>query len=347
MNFENIHFRECFSVNFNGGIIVNKKVSFLIAAYNEEKYIQECLYSCLKQTYNNIEVCIVDDGSHDKTWEIIEKNSTNDTRVKKHRFQTNKGKVIAFNKAFEMSSGEYVAIIGADDKNVQERIEISLKKVEYYDLICFNLIAFSDDQIEQASLMESKFGIKSDCDLTFEMLLFRPIVYGGTIFAKRHIAERIFPLPLVLTHEDWWIPLKAAAMGSVKYFNIPIIYYRQHPDQSSKRIISYNDWLEKNSREIGYYSEILKEFQLTIIQKNYVLMQCNQQLIYLEKSIILRLRLFIEFSYAYCLLKKQIVIKDLFSVKIIGKLFVAALSLRFSFLIWFFKKKFHITSRRK
>jgi len=55
-------------------------VSFIIPAYNEEKFIVECIESCLKQTYENVEVCITDDGSRDHTRKVLLENFRNKNR---------------------------------------------------------------------------------------------------------------------------------------------------------------------------------------------------------------------------------------------------------------------------
>ena len=101
----------CIFKHIPSKIRVNPKlplVSFIIAAYNEESYIEECITSCINQTYSNVEICITDDGSTDNTWNIINKYYSNNPakNLKIDRFHKNKGKIAAFNNSFAMSSGD-------------------------------------------------------------------------------------------------------------------------------------------------------------------------------------------------------------------------------------------------
>ena len=72
----------------------NILVSYLVVAFNEERYIQSCLYSLLAQSYSNIELIFVDDGSEDDTFRIAEKLLKNQSRLnfKLIKFDSNKGK---------------------------------------------------------------------------------------------------------------------------------------------------------------------------------------------------------------------------------------------------------------
>ena len=78
-------------------------VSFLMPAYNAEKYIGEAIESCLNQTYENIEICIVNDGSTDQTGAIIEEYAREFRYIHFFSFPENKGKISAFNKTGSLS----------------------------------------------------------------------------------------------------------------------------------------------------------------------------------------------------------------------------------------------------
>ncbi|MCC5636473.1 glycosyltransferase family 2 protein [Nostoc sp. CHAB 5844] len=97
-------------------------VSVIIPAYNAEKFIEKTLNSVLSQTYKNIEVIVVDDGSHDTTSDIVEFFAQQDSRVILFR-QTNAGVAAARNLAIEKSRGEYIAPIDADDIWYSQKLE--------------------------------------------------------------------------------------------------------------------------------------------------------------------------------------------------------------------------------
>lgn len=97
-------------------------VSVIVPAYNAEAYLAHALNSVLSQTYKNIEVIVVDDGSNDGTAQIVESIIQRDDRVILLR-QPNSGVAVARNLAIEKSRGEYIAPIDADDIWYPQKIE--------------------------------------------------------------------------------------------------------------------------------------------------------------------------------------------------------------------------------
>ncbi len=91
-----------------------KLVSIIVPSYNAEKYIEECLSSIIEQSYNNIEVIVVDDGSTDNTYEIARKLASNDKRLNVYR-KKNEGVSSARNYALELIKGEYCMFVDSDD----------------------------------------------------------------------------------------------------------------------------------------------------------------------------------------------------------------------------------------
>ena len=90
------------------------KVSIIIPVYNAEKYLHECLESICSQTYNNIEILCVDDGSTDMSAETIKTFQKEDKRIVLIQ-QTNQYAGVARNNGFDAAKGEYVVFLDADD----------------------------------------------------------------------------------------------------------------------------------------------------------------------------------------------------------------------------------------
>jgi glycosyltransferase involved in cell wall biosynthesis len=95
-------------------------VSVLMPVYNCEKYLVQAIESILNQTYENIELLILDDGSKDASWKKI--TSFSDTRISYFRFSKNQGNVIALNFLIQKAAGEYITIQDADDWSDLNRI---------------------------------------------------------------------------------------------------------------------------------------------------------------------------------------------------------------------------------
>ena len=91
-----------------------EKISIIIPAYNTEKYIEKCISSALNQTYENIEVVVIDDGSTDRTLDAARECAEKDHRIVLET-QANKGVSAARNHGLDIASGDYVMFLDSDD----------------------------------------------------------------------------------------------------------------------------------------------------------------------------------------------------------------------------------------
>ena len=112
----------------SGTRMKNPKVTVLMSVYNGEKYIQEAIDSILGQTFKDFEFLIINDGSTDKTGEILE--SYNDPRIKIINNEKNIGLTKSLNKGLELATGKYIARQDADDISMPQRLE---KEVEFLE----------------------------------------------------------------------------------------------------------------------------------------------------------------------------------------------------------------------
>lgn len=99
-----------------------KLVSVIMPAYNEEKYIGEAIQSVMDQVYTNWELIIVDDGSKDRTLEIVRQYSDRDLRIRVYQFSENQGACAALNEALKRAEGDYICWLSADDKYKKEML---------------------------------------------------------------------------------------------------------------------------------------------------------------------------------------------------------------------------------
>ena len=107
-------------------------VSIIISAYNAEKYIAQTLDSVLKQTWKNLEIIVVNDGSKDSTAEILENYIHTGIKIV---YQENKGQDAALNNGYRHSSGEYIKFMDSDDlinpEMIQRQVEILNASTEH------------------------------------------------------------------------------------------------------------------------------------------------------------------------------------------------------------------------
>ena len=109
------------------------KVSIIIPIYNVEKYLAECLDSCLNQTHHDIEIVCVNDQSPDNCAEILEKYSKKDSRIKVVNHEENMGLAPARNTGILNSTGDYLIFLDSDDMLSKQAIEVMLAKAKSTD----------------------------------------------------------------------------------------------------------------------------------------------------------------------------------------------------------------------
>lgn len=104
------------------------KVSILSPCYNVEKYISQCLDSIIQQTYKNLQIILVDDGSTDNTLAILNQYASLDSRIEVHH-QENKGVATARNELLSKVKGDYVLFVDSDDWIELDMVEFLIAKV--------------------------------------------------------------------------------------------------------------------------------------------------------------------------------------------------------------------------
>ena len=125
------------------------KVSVLIAVYNTEKYLAECLDSVCAQTLQDIQVICIDDCSTDSSLKILQQYAEKDERFCIIHLTENCGQAIARNKGLQIANGEYIMMLDSDDWLAPDSIEKAYKSItaeEDIDCALFNLTYYYQDQ---------------------------------------------------------------------------------------------------------------------------------------------------------------------------------------------------------
>ena len=108
---------------------MKKLISIIIPVYNSENYLKKCIDSVLSQTYKDIEVIIVNDGSKDNSDKICKNYADQDSRIKYYS-QKNSGVSVTRNNGIKYSSGAYIAFLDSDDYIESNFCEIMLRELE-------------------------------------------------------------------------------------------------------------------------------------------------------------------------------------------------------------------------
>jgi glycosyltransferase involved in cell wall biosynthesis len=98
-------------------------ISVICANYNHAQYLEQAVVSLISQTYKNLEIILVDDGSTDNSVEVMNKLKTLDKRIVVLSYRKNRGKWFALNHAIKHSKGKLISLLDADDQALPERFE--------------------------------------------------------------------------------------------------------------------------------------------------------------------------------------------------------------------------------
>ena len=130
------------------------KISVIVPVYNTEEYLEQCLNSLISQTYKNLEIICVNDGSTDKSSNILENYSKLDERIKIIN-QENQGFTAARNRGLKEISGDWIAFLDSDDwLNIDcyQKFFESLQKAENFDVYMFNAVCFCENKNNSQSV---------------------------------------------------------------------------------------------------------------------------------------------------------------------------------------------------
>lgn len=146
-----------------------KKVSVIIPVYNVEIYLKKCIESVLKQSYSNLEILLINDGSTDNSGAICEEFSFKDDRIRVIH-QTNKGLSEARNKGLDYSQGDYITFLDSDDYIESDMYEILVENIEKYNCdvaVCASKIIYENIKPIKQKLISEKRIFKNEEIINF------------------------------------------------------------------------------------------------------------------------------------------------------------------------------------
>lgn len=217
-------------------------VSVIIPAYNAELFIEETLQSVLSQTYKTIEVLVVDDGSDDRTPEIVERYARQDSRITLLR-QANRGVAAARNLAIAQSTGDYTAPIDADDIWYPQKLEKQVHAIVQSNAIglVYSWSALID---EQSQPIDASDGCIKEGDIYVDLILGNFVGNASNPLIRRECINRVggYNTQLRLANaqgcEDWDLYLRIAEHYEYRVIPEFLIGYRQSYTSMSSNAVA-------------------------------------------------------------------------------------------------------------
>ena len=268
---------------------MNPLVSVIVPVFNVEKYIEDCVISIQNQTYRNIEIILVDDGSTDKSGQICDLLKQKDNRIKVYH-NLNNGVCFARNYAIKRATGKYILPVDGDDIIANTYIEKAVKVLE------------EDDNIGIVYCKAKFFGKKNYewnlPEFSLRRMLLSNIIFVTAIFRKNDwVAVGGFKEKMKYGIEDYDFWLSIIELNR-KVYKIPeiLFYYRISNSTRSTKFAS-----NKSQKEEMYKMIYMNHKSLYI--NNYEMMMeefTKERLMYQEKINKLKAMIPFYFIFDYC-----------------------------------------------
>lgn len=166
------------------------KISVIVPVYKVEKYLERCVDSILNQTYTDLEIILVDDGSPDRCGEICDEYSKRDKRIKVIH-KENEGVSAARNDGIAAASGEYISFVDSDDYIDNDYIDVLYKNIADCDMVVCNFkLDVADERFRpQHKLFDKEKTITSINEIFSDV--FENRIYTYIVWAKLYRTELI------------------------------------------------------------------------------------------------------------------------------------------------------------
>ncbi len=215
-------------------------VSVIIPCYNAGSYLRACVESVLRQTYQNIEILIIDDCStQEETHKVLNELEQTDSRIKIFYLDKNSGPAVARNEGIIRAQGRYIAFCDSDDMWHPTKLE---RQIAYMQEKQCALCSTSYYIVDESN---SIIGIvRSPSKITYQMYKRDNKIGCLTAIYDTKLLGKKYYMPLLRKRQDWGLFMKILKDIKVCYpVTQPLAYYRRHQNSISSdktSLIKYN-----------------------------------------------------------------------------------------------------------
>lgn len=261
-------------------------VSVIIPNYNRENLIIRAVNSVLNQSYQDIEVIVVDDCSTDNSLKMLDK--IKDVRLKIFRLKENSGACVARNKGIEEAKGEYISFLDSDDEWLPDKIKIQLKFLENNNCDAVFTQFYYFGLNKYGKKIEIRPNLKNDINY-LSQILYANCVAMDTLMVKRDVFNSIKFDEKLLRYQDWDIAIQIAKEYRLSFLSIPTLKVYEQRDSitystsKEKKYMSLKHLYNKYQELILQYPEAQSHFLWTMGMYSFCIKKGNIR--YIQQSI--------------------------------------------------------------
>ena len=237
---------------------MNKLVSIIVTIYNVEQFLDRCIDSVVKQTYKNLEIILVNDGSTDSSLEICKRWKNKDKRIILVN-KKNGGLSDARNSGIDKSNGEFLYFLDSDDFIENNTIELMMKKMAEHnsEIVISNRYHYYDNGKKIIKFKMEKNDLILDTETSlFELNNFKyyDMSACSKLFKKDLFEQIRFPIKKLC--EDFYVMYKILEKSkTIIYISTPLYYYYQREGSISKNKNMNIDFVIAAKEQMEYLEE--------------------------------------------------------------------------------------------
>jgi glycosyltransferase involved in cell wall biosynthesis len=255
-------------------------VSIGVPVYNGENFLDEMMQSLLSQTFTDFEVVVSDNGSTDRTPDILADFERDDPRVKVHRAHENQGAGWNFNRVLELSQGRYFKWQAHDDLVAPTYLERCVEILERDPGVC--LAHTGVDLVDESLGLIEHYGIRLNTDHADPVIRFSELTLRWNLCLEVFGLIRMSALRRTngmgnYSHGDGVLLAHLALLGRFALIDEPLFFSRQHSQQSMQQFgfdgggndyHAYAVWFDPKRRDTTTFPawRIMAEYQRTVFQ---------------------------------------------------------------------------------
>lgn len=246
------------------------QIHIVLATYNGEKYIREQIDSVLANSFSDFTIEVCDDGSTDKTKEIVNEYVKSHSNISLHENERNLGYVMNFLEGVKRSASPYIMLCDQDDIWHADKIEKTYNKMKELEakhekgepLLVFSDAMNFDSENGQDIGSFHKSSHLNTKKVDMGHLFMENKCIGCTVMVNRAVLKYLTVLPEQIRVHDWWLAMICSAFGGISYLDETTLQYRQH----SGNMIGGSSFKDYFKSRIADISAQRKALTLTFMQ---------------------------------------------------------------------------------
>jgi glycosyltransferase involved in cell wall biosynthesis len=246
-------------------------ISVIMASYNHEKYIPESIESVLDQSFNDLELIIIDDTSKDNSRKVIEKYSKVDPRVRLVFHEKNLGIAKTFNEGIQLSKGKFIAFLASDDVWTVDKLKKQMEILEKDE----NVIVWTEGEIinDVGQPVGKKFtdfnggSNRKKSGHIFNDLMLVNYIFGSSLVLKRDNLKDIRFDEGLKYLNDYLFYLDLSVLYDYHFIDESLVKYRIHGNNAifSNKKEWYLDMIKVNDYVLNKYHTLINKYIKTKI----------------------------------------------------------------------------------